>query len=67
LSDAGLARIDAIGTTFDPTEHEAVEHVILDTPTKEPGQVVVGVLRPGYRWNTTLLRPATVRVGEHAS
>ena len=46
------------GTSFDPTMHEAVAH--------EPGdggvQEVVSLLRAGYRWKGTLLRPAMVTV-----
>jgi molecular chaperone GrpE len=46
------------GAPFDPTMHEAVAH--------EPGdggvQEVVNLLRAGYRWKGTLLRPAMVTV-----
>ena len=57
LEGQGLERLDAPGETFDPTLHEAV--------LREEGdgeQVVVEVLRPGYRWNGNLIRAAMVKV-----
>ena len=58
LSKEGLERIDPKGAAFDPAEAEAVVH--------EPGeggeQVVSEVLRPGYRWQGKVLRPAMVKV-----
>lgn len=57
LEAQGLERFDAPGETFDPTLHEAV--------LREEGdgeQVVVEVLRPGYRWNGNLIRAAMVKV-----
>jgi molecular chaperone GrpE len=121
LAKEGLELISDVGATFDPTAHEAVEHV--ETEQAPAGQasaerrgqghgahpheaagreamrqqaadqktarwgggaapsggsavdaasatsegaatepVVVGVLRPGYRWKGRLIRPAMVRV-----
>jgi molecular chaperone GrpE len=58
LSKEGLERIDPKGAAFDPAEAEAVVH--------EPGEggehVVSEVLRPGYRWQGKVLRPAMVKV-----
>jgi len=59
LAKEGLETIAPVpGATFDPTVHEAVAH--------EPGdgsqQEIVGLLRAGYRWKGTLLRPAMVTV-----
>ncbi len=57
LEGQGLERLDVPGDPFDPTLHEAV--------LREDGdgeQVVVEVLRPGYRWNGNLIRPAMVKV-----
>ena len=59
LEKEGLERITDEGTPFDPTLHDAVAH--------EPGdgdgeQVVVEVLRAGYRWKGRVLRPAMVKV-----
>ncbi len=57
LERAGLARIAAEGAPFDPEEHEAVMH---EEGDGEP--VVADVLRPGYRLNGRVLRPAMVKV-----
>ena len=57
LGREGLERIDADAVAFDPQVHDAVAH--------EPGEgepVIDGVLRAGYRWKGTVLRPAMVRV-----
>jgi molecular chaperone GrpE len=57
LGREGLERIDADGVAFDPQVHDAVAH--------EPGEgepVIDGVLRAGYRWKGSVLRPAMVRV-----
>lgn len=59
LEKEGLERIAAEGVPFDPTLHDAVAH--------EPGdgdaeQVVVEVMRAGYRWKGRVLRPAMVKV-----
>ncbi|MDE3064571.1 MAG: nucleotide exchange factor GrpE [Acidobacteriota bacterium] len=57
LAREGLERIDADAVPFDPQVHDAVAH--------EPGDaepVIDGVLRAGYRWKGTVLRPAMVRV-----
>jgi len=58
LSKDGLERIDAVGAEFDPQVHDAVAHVEGD----EESQVIDEVLRAGYRWKGTVLRPAMVRV-----
>ena len=58
LEREGLMRLDPVGETFDPKEHDAVAH--------EPGDggepVVAETLRAGYRWRGHLLRPVMVRV-----
>jgi molecular chaperone GrpE len=59
LEKEGLERIAGEGAPFDPMLHDAVAH--------EPGdgdgeQVVVEVLRAGYRWKGLVLRPAMVKV-----
>jgi molecular chaperone GrpE len=57
LGREGLERIDENAVPFDPQVHDAVAH--------EPGDaepVIDGVLRAGYRWKGTVLRPAMVRV-----
>jgi molecular chaperone GrpE len=57
LSKEGLERIDAVGVEFNPQVHDAVAHV-----EGEDGPVVDQVLRAGYRWKGSVLRPAMVKV-----
>ena len=57
LEKEGLKRIDEPGAPFDPHVHDAVAHV-----EGEDGPVVDDVLRAGYEWRGTVLRPAMVRV-----
>ncbi|MGO8869811.1 MAG: nucleotide exchange factor GrpE [Acidimicrobiales bacterium] len=71
LTKEGLERIDPVGEPFDPNAHEAVGHVPaeeepqadaarLDPTSGEP--VVAQVMRAGYRWRGTVVRPAMVMV-----
>ena len=55
LEKAGLERIEADGTPFDPNEHEAV---LQDDGTGEPH--VAETMRTGYRLKGRVLRPAMV-------
>jgi molecular chaperone GrpE len=57
LAKEGLERIDEVGVPFDPQVHDAVAHIEGDD-----GPVVDDVLRAGYRWKGSVLRPAMVRV-----
>lgn len=57
LEKSGLARIEAAGKPFDPTEHEAV---MQDDGPGEP--VVADVMRTGYALKGRVLRPAMVKV-----
>lgn len=57
LEKAGLERIEATGTEFDPNEHEAV---MQDDGDGDPR--VGEVMRTGYRLKGRVLRPAMVRV-----
>jgi molecular chaperone GrpE len=57
LSTVGIQRISALGKPFDPSEHEAVQHV--QTSDVPPG-AVAQELRAGYRWQDRLIRPALV-------
>jgi molecular chaperone GrpE len=59
LAKEGLERIDALGSEFDPSEHEAVMHD--DTGDAPP--IVADVLRTGYRLKGRVVRPAMVKVG----
>ena len=59
VKDIGLEKIKAEGEKFDPHFHEAVETV--ETKDKEDG-VIINELKPGYKFNGKLLRPAMVRI-----
>lgn len=61
LERHGVTRVEARGTRFDPTHHEAVAHV--ETAEHEPN-VVVEEHQPGYRLHDRLLRPALVTVAK---
>ena len=60
LQDAGVERIDPVGTPFDPGLHEAVS----TTPTSDRANehTVSATFQPGYRFKGTLIRPARVQV-----
>ncbi len=62
LGQAGLERIDVVGTEFDPNVHEAVLREGSDGGAGEGGPVVTEVMRPGYRLRGRTLRPAMVKV-----
>jgi molecular chaperone GrpE len=67
LEDAGVERIEPVGSPFDPAVHEAVS----TTPATAPGQeqTVSATFQPGYRFKGALIRPARVQVysdqGQH--
>ena len=58
LKAEGLERMQAEGTPFDPSLHEA----LLQTGEGEGDPFVADVLRPGYTLRGRVLRPAGVRV-----
>ena len=62
LKDVGIERIKTVGERFDPHMHEAIETE--ETKDKADG-LVVAELKPGYRFNGRLLRPASVRIVKH--
>jgi molecular chaperone GrpE len=59
LRQLGLERFGTNGDRFDPTVHEAVAYEERPDATE---QLVLNVLRPGYRASGRLLRPAQVVV-----
>ena len=61
LESFGVRRIQALGTVFDPSVHEAVSMA----PVSEPMQngLIVAVAKEGYAIGDELLRPASVVVG----
>jgi molecular chaperone GrpE len=62
LAEFGVERIDSVGHPFDPQEHEAVDVVVVDTPSSR--NHVVEEWEAGYRYEGRVLRPAKVRVGK---
>jgi len=60
LQDAGVERIDPVGTPFDPALHEAVSTT--PAPERSKEQAVSATFQPGYRFKGTLVRPARVQV-----
>lgn len=63
LESFGVTRIEALGKSFDPLEHEAVLHEVRDD--QEEGKVA-SVVREGYRLHGRVLRPAQVVVSKRA-
>jgi molecular chaperone GrpE len=62
LQKIGVQVIPAVGQTFDPRVHEAIEMV--DT-TDVPDHHVVDELQRGYKYKDRMLRPAMVRVARN--
>ena len=65
LTKEGLERIHPLGEEFDPNAHEAVGQVPApeaSEPTESGEPRVAQVMRPGYRWHGTVVRPAMVLV-----
>jgi len=65
LAKEGLERIDPVGEEFDPNAHEAVGQVPSPSdaePSASGEPVVAQVMRAGYRWHGTVVRPAMVMV-----
>jgi len=63
LAVAGVEAIDAVGETFDPELHEAIETV--EVAPADEGKVITQHTR-GYRIGDRLLRPARVKVGRYS-
>ena len=64
LSKLGIERVQAVGLPFDPTQHDAIQH--LETTEQAPGTVVHEV-QTGYRAGDHLVRPAMVVVAKAPS
>ena len=61
LKEAGVETVEAAGSAFDPSRHEAVSQEPSDTV---PAGQVIRQLRPGYILRGRLLRPASVVVSQ---
>ncbi|MFA5147483.1 MAG: nucleotide exchange factor GrpE [Candidatus Omnitrophota bacterium] len=64
LKGLGVERIKTVGEKFDPHMHEAIETE--ESVDKDDG-TIVGELKPGYRLNGRLLRPAMVKIAKKKS
>ena len=62
LSRLGVKPIEAVGQTFDPRFHEAVQRV----ESTEPEGTVVEELQRGFVWNDHVLRASLVKVSSGA-
>jgi molecular chaperone GrpE len=60
LEEAGVERIDPVGSAFDPSQHEAVSTVPAPDPSRH--HTVSATFQPGYRFKGVLVRPARVQV-----
>jgi molecular chaperone GrpE len=60
LEEAGVERIDPVGSVFDPAVHEAVSTT--PAPDHSKDQIVSATFQPGYRFKGALVRPARVQV-----
>lgn len=61
LSRLGIERVESVGQPFDPSVHEAIQH--LETAEYPPGFIAAEV-QPGYRQGDRLVRPAMVVVAK---
>lgn len=61
LARLGIERIESLGQPFDPSLHEAIQH--LETNDYPPGCIAAEV-QPGYRQAERLVRPAMVVVAK---
>lgn len=64
LARMGVERVESVGKAFDPSVHEAIQH--LETADFAPG-IIAAEVQPGYRDGERLLRPALVVVAKAAS
>lgn len=65
LEGHGVTPIDAAGEAFDPTQHDAISTIAVEDPQQQ--DVVVEVVKLGYRIGEDVLRPSGVVVGKHGS
>lgn len=61
LKKRGLEKISAVGKAFDPTQHEAIDHV---ETAEHPEDVVIEEVAIGYRIKDKIVRPARVKVSK---
>jgi molecular chaperone GrpE len=61
LERMGIKRINCVGQPFDPSLHEAIQHV---DSNEHPAGVIAHEVQPGYQLNEHLLRAAMVMVSQ---
>lgn len=61
LARVGIERVESVGQPFDPSVHEAIQH--LETSDFPPGSIAAEV-QPGYKDGDRLVRPAMVVVAK---
>ena len=61
LSKVGIRRVNTVGSSFDPTQHEAIQQM---ESTEYPAGTVVAEVQPGYALGDRLLRAALVVVSK---
>jgi len=64
LARLGAERIEPLGQTFDPHQHQAMDRV---ETSQHPDGTILEVFQPGYLFHGRVLRPAMVRVAVHPS
>jgi molecular chaperone GrpE len=64
LSKLGVERVQTMGVPFDPTQHEAIQHV---ESSEQPPGTVLHEVQAGYRAGDRLVRPAMVVVAKAPS
>lgn len=62
LKDIGVEKIKTVGEKFDPHLHDVIE--MEDVKDREDG-LIIEELKPGYKLNGKLLRPASVKIVKH--
>ncbi|MHC5373862.1 nucleotide exchange factor GrpE [Enterococcus sp. LJL120] len=62
LKEEGIEEISAMGETFDPNLHQAVQTIPANDDA--PSETVVEVLQKGYKLHDRVLRPAMVIVAQ---
>ena len=59
----GVSVIEAVGTKFNPEEHESIAEEDVAEPDKD--QIILEELQKGYKMHDKVLRPAKVKIGNY--
>ena len=63
LDRSGIKRVPTVGQVFDPTKHEAIQHL---ESAQYPAGVIMAEVQPGYALGDSLVRAALVVVSKGA-